>query len=99
MSLLHVLIAGLAGWRLASMLVGETGPWHIFERVRDRVAAEPGHPEGFWGELLSCIWCTSVWTSTAAWLLYYLSPQAVSLVAVWAVAMIVEGIVRGRDTP
>ncbi len=47
----------LAVWRLTHLLYGEDGPWDVFVRLR-RVAGQ-----GFWGELLDCFYCLSVWTA------------------------------------
>lgn len=86
--LIRVLLVGLAGWRLAYMLVVEDGPWDVFLRTRERFAVDPGEITGFWGLLLACIYCTSVWTSTAMWLAWEVHWAIPALVASWAVALI-----------
>lgn len=68
-----VVVAGFAGWRLASLLVREDGPWHVFERLR-RAAGVPetGEVRGVLAEILTCVLCASLWTSAAsmaAWIL------------------------------
>jgi Protein of unknown function (DUF1360) len=45
----------LTVWRITSFLQAEDGPWDIVIRVRKFVG------EGFWGELLDCFYCLSVW--------------------------------------
>lgn len=50
---LWLLILGLANWRIASLFALEDGPFNIFERIRQLPGLQ---------ELLSCLWCTSVWT-------------------------------------
>lgn len=61
--LIAVLVSGLAGWRLAALLSYEAGPWHVFERIRDRFAPFAGDEPGFVASLLGCAWCTSVYTT------------------------------------
>lgn len=91
-TLIRIVIVGLAGWRLASLLTYEDGPWYVFARLRQRFERSPEDfgPERFWAILLGCIWCTSVWTATAMWALWYVLPEAVVVVAAWAVAIAVE---------
>jgi len=47
----------LAAWRISYFLASETGPWDVMERVRLRLG------NGFARELLSCLYCVSVWVS------------------------------------
>jgi hypothetical protein len=42
-------------WRITHLLQAEDGPWKLVVRLR-RWAGE-----GFWGELLDCFYCLSVW--------------------------------------
>jgi hypothetical protein len=52
----YVLIVGiLVVWRLAHLLYAEDGPWDAMLRLR-RTAGE-----GFWGDLLDCFYCLSLW--------------------------------------
>lgn len=90
MILVQIVASGLAGWRLASLLVVERGPWSIFKRIRTRAGAEDFEIDGFFAELLSCIWCTSVWTVAAMWVTWYIYPPVVGIVAAMGAAMIVE---------
>jgi hypothetical protein len=52
-----VLLLAFASYRLARMLVSEDGPFDMFDHIR-RVANRV-----YLGSLLSCIYCTSVWTA------------------------------------
>jgi hypothetical protein len=47
----------LGVWRITHLLEAETGPWYLLDRLRQRVAA------GFWGSLLGCFYCLSLWVS------------------------------------
>lgn len=60
-----LLVRGLATWRIAHMLVHEIGPFSVFTRIRRLAGIEPdaeGYP-AVWRStnVLSCVWCTSVW--------------------------------------
>lgn len=54
----------LSVWRITHFFQAEDGPWDVV--VALRVAAG----EGFWGKLLDCFYCLSVWVSApfAYWL-------------------------------
>lgn len=64
MSLEIFLIAALAVWRLTHLLVAEDGPWRLVVRLRRRAG------DGFWGELLDCFYCLSVWIAAPFALLF-----------------------------
>jgi len=52
----------------------------------------------FFGELLSCYWCTGIWVSTFIVLAYYLSPSystpIILILAIAGIASILESIVQ-----
>jgi hypothetical protein len=45
----------LAVWRVTHLLNAEDGPWDLMVRFRLWLAA------GFWGSLLDCFYCLSLW--------------------------------------
>lgn len=45
----------LAVWRITHLFYGEDGPWDAMVRLRRSAG------EGFWGRLLDCFYCLSVW--------------------------------------
>jgi len=49
------LLGVLSVWRLTHLLFAEDGPWDLMVRMRGRAG------EGFWGRLLDCFYCLSVW--------------------------------------
>ena len=53
-------LAALATWRVTHLLQAEDGPWDLVVRLR-RAA---GH--GFWGSLLDCFYCLSLWIAAPA---------------------------------
>lgn len=48
-------IVSLAVWRVTHLLVAEDGPWDLIVKVRLRLR------DGFWGRLMDCFYCVSVW--------------------------------------
>jgi hypothetical protein len=52
-----LVIGILVTWRIAHLFYGEDGPWDIFVRLR-RAAGEK-----FWGSLLDCFYCLSLWAA------------------------------------
>jgi len=61
LSLVDLIILSLATWRLAFMLVRESGPFDIIARARTRSTL---------GGLLDCVACVSLWSGIILWLLY-----------------------------
>jgi hypothetical protein len=51
----YLLIAVLAAWRVTHLLNAEDGPWDLVVRLR-RIAGS-----GFFGKLLDCFYCLSLW--------------------------------------
>jgi hypothetical protein len=52
-----LVLGTLTVWRITHFLWAEDGPWDVVIRLR-RWAGE-----GFWGKLLDCFYCLSVWVS------------------------------------
>ena len=64
-----LVILALATWRLSSLLVREDGPFDVFGKFRSAVGVkydEHSRPYGTnpVAEALTCLWCTSIWSST-----------------------------------
>jgi hypothetical protein len=72
---LKFFVAALAAWRVTHLVVREDGPWCVMVRLR----ASAG--EGFFGKLMDCFYCTSLWT--AAIITAVLQPGARDCVLVW----------------
>lgn len=99
MSVLDIVILTGATWRIASLLTYERGPARMFERLRSLTGIrhnDKGRPEvvpdGFWPELLSCVWCLSPYIGGVLTVLYFLSgsvivwlclPLALSAFTIW----------------
>jgi len=50
-----LLVAALGVWRLTHLLVAEDGPWRVAASLRQRAGG------GWFGELLGCFYCLSLW--------------------------------------
>ena len=78
-------LLGLAGFRVASLLVEEAGPFGVFTRVR---AAAHAIPHG--STLLSCTWCMSIWTTAGMYGIWQVSHAAVFVIAAMSFALLVD---------
>ena len=57
-----LILGVLAVWRITYFFQAEDGPWEVVIRLRMAVG------NGFWGKLLDCFYCLSVWVSAPfAW--------------------------------
>lgn len=54
---LRFVLAVLAVWRITHLLAREDGPWDRVARLRERAG------DGFWGGLLDCFYCLSLWVA------------------------------------
>ena len=62
--LYRLLLGVLCVWRVTHLFQAEDGPWGVIAAIR-RAAGE-----GFWGSLLDCFYCLSLWVSIpAAWVI------------------------------
>jgi hypothetical protein len=52
-----LILALLAVWRITHLLNAEDGPWDLFARLRQQAGNR------FWGQLLDCFYCLSIWTA------------------------------------
>lgn len=95
MKLETIIVCALAAWRVTSLLVHEDGPFLVFARLREAAGVDWQEPT-FFGKLLGCFWCTSVWVATAVALLattpvwWLLVPFALSGAAILAEQIMVD---------
>lgn len=78
-------LLGLAGFRIASLLVEESGPFGVFAHVRTAARAIPSG-----SKLLSCTWCVSIWTTAGMYGVWQVSHAAVFVVAAMSFALLVD---------
>ena len=86
----------LCVWRVTHLLNAEDGPWHIIVRLR-RFAGN-----GFWGELLDCFYCLSLWIAApfAVLLGNSTKERAFLWLALSAAAILLERLTaRTQDLP
>lgn len=50
-----LVLGTLCVWRVTHLLSAEDGPWDLVVRLRSSAGA------GFWGKLLDCFYCLSLW--------------------------------------
>ena len=55
MRLYWLALSTLTIWRITHLLSAEDGPWDVVIRLRKSAGV------GFWGELLDCFYCLSLW--------------------------------------
>lgn len=89
----------LATWRVSSLLVMECGPLDIFLRIRCAVGIQhddQGRPEAWNGGVLaglfSCVWCMSIWAGGLLYLVWWLSPTPVYILAASCGAIIIAEV-------
>ena len=52
-----LVLGALCVWRVTHLLNAEDGPWDLLVRLRRRAG------DGFWGGLLDCFYCSSLWVA------------------------------------
>ena len=57
MNAFYFIITTLAVWRLSYLFSSEDGPFNLIYLLRQKTAA------GFFGSLLNCFYCTSMWVA------------------------------------
>ncbi len=57
MKFYYLLLGALCVWRITHLLHAEDGPRDMLFHLRKKMG------EGFWGELLDCFYCLSVWVA------------------------------------
>lgn len=55
-----LIVAVLAVWRVTHLLNAEDGPFDLVVEIRRRAG------DGFWGHLLDCFYCLSLWVALPA---------------------------------
>lgn len=89
----YLTLGALFLWRITHLLNAEDGPWDLFMRVR-RLAGQ-----GFWGELLDCFYCLSLWL--AAPLAWFLGDRWTERLLLWpalsAGAIVLERVISQQE--
>ena len=96
--MVKLVVYSLAAWRLAYMLVHETGPLNMLQDIRRHIGVETVNEHGNpvcdeknarFG-MFCCVFCMSVWTSAVL----QMTIHPVKVLAVSAGALIVDRIVN-----
>jgi hypothetical protein len=53
----RLILGVLVVWRITHLLQAEDGPWHLIVHLRQWLG------QGFWGDLLDCFYCLSLWAA------------------------------------
>jgi hypothetical protein len=53
----ELILGVLTTWRITHLLVAEDGPADVLVRMRRAIG------DGFWGDLLDCFYCLSLWVA------------------------------------
>lgn len=104
LSLLNLIILGLATWRVSSLLVNESGPFGIFIKIREVTGIQHDKngdayliPDNVFAQILSCVWCCSVWVAFFWEIIYLVLPQSIVAAlpfALSAIAVVVQSVVH-----
>lgn len=90
-----LIVAALASWRIASVIHREGIMRGVRKWFGVREEGEPiFYPDGFWGELLSCLWCLSVWTSLATTILLFTFPYILLPFAISSAVILFEKVIE-----
>jgi hypothetical protein len=91
MAIYELILGALAVWRVTHLLNVEDGPWSIFGRLRRQTC------ESFWGEVLDCFYCLSIWVAAPFTLLIARDWRAAALVwpGLSAAAIMLERLTTG----
>ena len=94
MTLVELIVFGLATWRISSLLVDEPGPFRMFVKIRELVGITHDAddnvemiPGGFLPGILSCIWCNSIWVGLF-WTIMYWIPYSIYLALPFALSAV-----------
>ncbi len=94
--LFYGLVLGiLCVWRITHLFQAEDGPWDIIVRLRQAAG------EGFWGKLLDCFYCLSLWVAMPVAFLVGSTPTEQLLLwpALSAGAILLERVTNHRYEP
>lgn len=96
MTAMQFIIYGLAVWRVSSLLVHEQGPFNVFTKIRELAGIQHDTdgkvwiiPSNFFAQVLSCVWCVSLWVSFV-----FIFEGISTVLALSAMAILIERAVR-----
>ena len=95
MDAITLIIGGLVTWRVSYMLVKEDGPLFMLARMRAYLAKNQQKRGGLF-DLISCVYCTSVWIGsvTALWVAESVLELIWYTLAFSAISVVIERFTR-----
>ena len=104
MTILDILIIGVAAWRISVFVTSGVGPWQIAVKVRkafdvqhDEEGEIVSSPTVGPGKMITCVWCVSLWIVAFFVPMYNFFPFAIGGFAAWGVVGIIQGLVFRDD--
>lgn len=91
-SVLHFIVLALAVYRLTRLVTADV----LLDRVRTRLWKKYPPEQGGIGYLITCDWCTSIWTASLVVVMYSMIPNIVFAVACVLALSAITGIVAAR---
>ncbi|MBZ4188694.1 DUF1360 domain-containing protein [Niabella beijingensis] len=91
----YFIVSILAVWRITHLIARENGPFDVVLFLRRKAG------RGFWGKLMDCFYCLSIWISLPAgwWLGGHWWEQVLYWLAVSGAACLLEKITEGNNIP
>lgn len=95
MEIYWFILGVLSVWRVTHLLQAEDGPWDLVVRLREAAG------NGFWGRLLDCFHCLSLWVAVpgAGWLGEGWKERAFLWLALSGGAILLEQLSRREPAP
>lgn len=82
MTWLMIVCGAVATWRIAHMLLNESGPFSVFRKAREALGVVYSADDlvvSFKYEITVCIWCLSMWVGGLVALFLYVVPSPVNM--------------------
>ena len=91
-SVFHFVVLALGVYRLTRLVTTDV----LLDRARARLWKKYPPEQGGIGYLITCDWCTSVWTSSMTVVMYIMIPNIVFAVACVLALSAITGLVTAR---
>jgi len=99
----NIIIAGLATYRLAQLVVIDHGPFDIFEKLRLKIRILAGNKRNAFtlslAELFECVYCVGIWIALGLTLLINHDNFFLTWFAIAGLQAVLEGLTNGNNEP
>jgi len=99
MDLMGLIAIILATYRISSLIVEEAGPFDMFVKFRELFGIrhdEAGQinciPDNVLANLCSCLWCVSIWAAGLVYLIWWLEPIPIYILAASGGVLIIDNV-------